>query len=165
MKIFRSLVAQLQLALSRARLRYRIRRLRRLQRRGLLIFATALAGKGGSVKIGANTVAEIEEWDYNPTADLIEKTPFLATSKSHIVGLMDGSGSFKGRHDQTDTNGQVAIRNAMLAGTQLTLLLYVDGTHKYTVPALIKGMPTKAMTTGAVEVQVDFQQDGDATYA
>jgi len=97
--------------------------------------------------------------------DLVEKTPFLATSKSHIAGLNDGTGSFKGRHDMTDTNGQVALRNAQLAGTQVTLLLYVDGTHKYTVPALIKAHPIKAGVAGAVEIQFDFQGDGDATYS
>jgi hypothetical protein len=125
----------------------------------------ALAGKAASVKIGANTVAELDNWDYAPTADMIEKTPFLATSKSHLVGLMDGSGSLKGRHDQTDTNGQVALRTAMLAGTQVTILLYVNAANKYTIPALIKGMPVKVTVSGAVEQQIDFQQDGDATFA
>jgi hypothetical protein len=124
-----------------------------------------IAGKGASVKIGANTVAELDTWEYNPTIDLIEKTPFLANSKTHQAGLADGSGSLKGRHDQTDTNGQVALRTAMLAGTQVTMLLYVDGTHKYTVPTLIKSMPVKVGVAGLVEQQIDFQQDGDASYA
>ena len=126
---------------------------------------TALAGKAGSVKIGANTVAEIEEWDYAPTADVLEKTPFLATSKSHLVGLLDGTGSLKGRHDQTDTNGQVALRTAYLNGTQTTLLLYVNSTNKYTVPALIKDMQVKANVKGLVEITFNFQQDGDVTFA
>lgn len=125
----------------------------------------ALAGRGGSVKIAANTVAEIDEWTYNPTADFYDKTKFLDTSRSHLLTLLDGTGSFKGRHDQTDTNGQVALRTAFLAGTQTTLLLYVDATHKYTVPALIKSHTIKAAVGGAVEVEVAFQQDGDATYA
>ncbi len=126
---------------------------------------TALAGKAGSVKIGANTVAEIEEWDYAPTADILEKTPFLATSKSHLVGLLDGTGSIKGRHDMTDTNGQLALRTAYLNGTQTTLLLYVNGVNKYTVPALIKDMQIKASVKGLVEITFNFQQDGDATFA
>src|SRR6266705_532367 len=98
----------------------------------------ALAGKAGKVVVAAATVAEIDEWNYTPTTDLIDKTPFLATSKTHIAGLNDGTGSFKGRHDMTDTNGQVALRNAQLAGTQVTLKLYVDATHFYTIPALLK---------------------------
>jgi hypothetical protein len=125
----------------------------------------AVSGKIGKVIVAAATVAEIDSWDYNPTADLWEKTKYLDTSKSHGVGLMDGSGSFKGRHDMTDTNGQLALRNAMLAGTQVTLKLYVDATHFYTVPALIKGTPIKSSVQGPVEVGFDFQADGDATYA
>jgi hypothetical protein len=125
----------------------------------------ALAGRGGSVKIGANTVAEIEEWNYTPTADLYDKTKFLDTSHNHLLTLLDGTGSFKGRHDQTDTNGQVSLRTSFLAGTQVTLLLYVNATNKYTVPALIKSHAIKAAVDGAVEVDIAFQQDGDATYA
>lgn len=125
---------------------------------------TALAGKSGSVKIGANTVAEIDEWDYTPSADILEKTPFLATSKSHLVGLLDGTASIKGRHDQTDTNGQVALRTAYLNGTQVTLLLYVSATHFYTVPVLIKDMQIKTSVKGLVEVTINCQRDGDDTY-
>lgn len=125
---------------------------------------TALAGKAGKVVVGAATVAEIDSWEYTPTMDLIDKTPFLATSKSHIAGLNDGSGSFKGRHDMTDTNGQLALRNAQLAGTQVTLKLYVDATHFYTVPAMLKQHPIKADVASTVDIQFDFQQDGDATY-
>lgn len=161
-----SIVRWLQSIRVRLAVRSTIRRLRRLQQlHGLVVMGTALAGKNGSVKIGANTVAELDEWTYTPATDLINKEAFLSTSKSHIAGLNDGTGSFKGRHDMTDTNGQLALRNAQLAGTQVTLLLYVDATHKYTVPALIKAHPIKAAVNGAVEIQFDFQADGDVTYA
>lgn len=160
-----TLLAAVRRWLDRRAVRRTIRRLRSLERRtGVFVAATAVAGKLCKVVIAAATVAEMDGWDYNPTADMIEKTPFLATSKSHIVGLMDGSGSFKGRLDMTDTNGQVALRNAMLAGTQVTLKLYTTATNFFTVPALIKGSPMKSDTHGAVEVQYDFQGDGDATY-
>lgn len=146
----------------RRRLRRHIRRLRRFERHGgVLVLNAALVGKICKVQVGANTIAELDEWIYNPTADVIEKTPFLATSKSHLVGLMDGSGSFKGRLDMTDTLGQVAIRNAMLAGTQVTLNLFTDATHAFRGPALLKGSPMKAGVGTLVEAQYDFQGDGD----
>ena len=124
----------------------------------------ALAGKYGKVVVAAATVAEIDEWTLTPSTDIFEKTPFGATSKTHVAGLNDSTGSFKGRHDMTDTNGQVVLHNAMLAGTQVTLKLYVDGTHFYTVPALIKAKPMKAAVSGLVEAQFDFQGDGDVVY-
>lgn len=142
-----------------------IRRLRRLERAGYYVAATAVVGKICKVQLGANTIAELDEWDYNPTADVIEKTPFLATSKTHAVGLMDGSGSVKGRLDMTDTNGQVALRNAMLAGTQVTLNLFTDATHAFRGPFLLKGSPMKATVAGLVEAQYDIQQDGDVTWS
>lgn len=125
----------------------------------------ALVGKVCKVQVGANTVAELDEWTYNPTADLLEKTAFLATSKTHLAGLMDGSGSFKGRLDMTDTLGQVALRNAMLAGTQVTLNLFTDATHAYRGPALIKTTPMKSNVATLVDVQYDFQADGDWTWS
>jgi hypothetical protein len=122
------------------------------------------AGKIGKVQLGAVTIAEIDDWTYNPTADLIETTPFLATSKSRTVGLMDGSGTFKGRHDMTDAS-QLALRNAMLAGTQVTLSLFVNAVNKYSGPALIKTTPMKSAVAGVVEIQFDFQANGDWTFA
>ena len=126
----------------------------------------ALAGKGGKVVVAAATVAEIEEWTYSPQVELYEKTAFLATSKTRLAGVNDGSGSFKGRHDQSDTNGQVVLHNAMLAGTVVALKLYTDtiGAHFYSGNAFIKGKPMKASVLGLVEVQFDFQADGDWTY-
>lgn len=124
----------------------------------------ALAGKGGKVVVAAATVAEIDSWEYNPTIDLIEKTAFLANSKTHIAGLNDGSGMFKGRHDMTDTNGQLVLRNAQLAGTLVVLKLYVDATHFYSGNAFLKSHPIKAGVSTAVEIQFDFQADGDWAY-
>lgn len=124
----------------------------------------ALAGKYGKVVVGAATVAEMDSWEFTPTTDLMPKTKFLDTAKSNIAGLNDGSGNFKGRHDMTDTNGQVALRNAQLAGTQVTLKLYVNGTNYYSGPALLKAHPVKAGVSTPVEIQFDFQADGDWTY-
>lgn len=148
--------------LARRRIRSAIRRLRRLERRaGVLVLNTALVGKICKVQVGTNTIAELDEWTYNPTADVIEKTPFLANSKTHMVGLMDGSGSFKGRLDMTDTLGQVALRNAMLAGTIMVLNLFTDSTHAFRGNAFVKATPMKAGVATLVEAQYDFQADGD----
>ncbi len=148
--------------LERRRLRSAVRRLRRFERRtGVLVLNTALVGKVCKVQVGANTIAELDEWTYNPTADVIEKTPFLANSKTHMVGLMDGSGSFKGRLDMTDTLGQVAVRNAMLAGTVVVLNLFTDPTHAFRGNAFLKATPMKAGVATLVEAQYDFQADGD----
>lgn len=139
-----------------------VRRLRALERsHGLFVYNTALAGKNGKVMVGATTVAELDEWNYNPTMDLIEKTPFLNNSKTRQATLNDSSGSFKGRHDMTDTNGQVALHNAMVAGTLVSLKLYVNATNFYSGSAFIKGKPTKFSVGGLGEVQFDFQGDGD----
>ncbi len=164
MKLIRWLSSQVRRWREKRDLRQSIRRLRALQRQGYYVTAAALAGKFGKVVIAAATVAELDEWNLTPATDIFDKTPFLATSKTHLAGLNDSTGSFKGRHDMTDTNGQVALHNAMLAGTQVTLKLYVDATHFYTVPALIKAKPIKAAVTGLVDVQFDFQGDGDVVY-
>ena len=124
-----------------------------------------VAGKIGKVQLGAVTVAEIDDWTYNPSADVLETTAFGATSKTRVAGLMDNSGSFKGRLDTTDTNGQIALRTALLAGTVVALNLFTDATHAYRGNAILKGAPAKSGVATLVEVQYDFMGTGDWTWS
>src|SRR5438552_4624947 len=110
------------------------------------------AGKGGSVKIGANTVAEIDEWTLTTNADLNEISKFGDAAKSFTPGLYEWNGHFKGRLDMTDTNGQLAIFNQLIAGTILTALhLGVAGTTNFNGNAWTKTAAfTEAITENAL---------------
>jgi hypothetical protein len=124
-----------------------------------------VAGKIGKVQLAGATVAEIDDWTFNPSADVLETTAFGATSKTRVAGLMDNSGSFKGRLDTTDTNGQVALRTALLAGAPIALALFTDATHAYRGSAILKGAPAKSAVATLVDVQYDFMGTGDWTWS
>ncbi len=118
------------------------------------------AGKGGAVKVGANTVNEIDEWDLTINADLNEITKFLDAGKGFLPGVYEWNGKFKGRYDSTDTNGQLALLNAILAGTQIAINLFIDGTKKWAGNIYLKTINPKAAVSDNVLVDYNFQGSG-----
>lgn len=124
----------------------------------------ALAGTGGSVKLGSNTVAEIGEWSLDIGLDTNEVSAFGDSWKRFITGLKGWTGSATGRFDQTDTNGQVALQNALLNGTTVSIRLYVNATNYYSGTAYITQESPKASVGGTVDVDFSFTGTGALSY-
>jgi len=98
----------------------------------------AIAGKGGSVYIGANKVAEIAQWSIDCEADNIEVTSFDSNGwREFIAGLKEWSGSFEGNFKPDDTNGQRALITAWQNGTTVSLELRIDATKKLSGSAYV----------------------------
>lgn len=111
----------------------------------------AIAGKGGSVYIGANKVAEISQWSVDLKADNIDVTNFDSNGwKQFIQGIKEWSGSMEGNFVPTDTTGQQALINAYMNGTTVSIELRIDATKK------IAG--TVYIETIGIEVPIDKQQ-------
>lgn len=126
---------------------------------------SALAGRAGSVKIGANTVLEIGEWSLNIDIDLPEHTDFGDVWKEHLVGLRGATGSFNGRLDPADTTGHVALITEALSGTSgVTLNLYINATNYFSMTALLSQMSPKASVGGVVENSYNFTATGAVSY-
>lgn len=123
----------------------------------------AIAGKGGSVYIDANKVAEISQWSIDCEADDIDVTSFDSNGwKEFIAGLKEWSGSFEGNLNPNDTNGQVALINAWLNGTTVNLELRIDATKKLSGSALVK--PSIEMPVDDKgSISFDFQGTGQLT--
>lgn len=99
----------------------------------------AIAGKGGSVNLGANKVAEIKTWSLDLGGDDIDTTSFDSNGwKEYLAGLKEWSGSFEGNYKPDDTNGQKAILAAWLAGTALAFTFKVNATVSFTGSAFVK---------------------------
>ncbi len=123
----------------------------------------AIAGKGGSVKIGANT-ANVSSWSLDISPDMIDTSKLGESWKGVIPGLLDATGSIEADYETTDTNGQTALQTALLNQTTVTLNLYVDATHYYSMSAYITGMNVEVPSDDKVTRSVDFQQTGGVTY-
>lgn len=80
-------------------------------------------GNEGTVKVSTNEVAEVQDWSYEDTVDLVEKSAMGDTTKSYLAGLKDGSGSVSCLWDETDTTGQ----GALVVGASVVLNLYPEG--------------------------------------
>jgi len=120
-------------------------------------------GKDGTVKIGANTVAEIKSFSLDQTSDTVEDTAMGDSMKSYKVGQGDASGSITCHFDETDTSGQGAMTN----GASVSLALYPEGADSgdtyYTMTALITSVGISVDMGGIVERSFGFQVTAGVT--
>jgi predicted secreted protein len=122
------------------------------------------AGKDGALKIGANTVAEIDDWSLDINLDNADITKFGDQWKVKLTTLKSWSGKAKGRFDQTDTNGQAALQSALLGGTTVAIKFFANATANYNGTAFCKAIHPKATVGGVVEVDFDLEGTGALTY-
>jgi len=100
-----------------------------------------VSGKSGQVLIGSASIGEVTKWSATFEA-VSSRYASSATGgyKASIPGVKAGSGSIDFKLD-------TLAASPVLEGASVTLLLYVDSTHFYTVPAVIKNFK--------VEVNID----------
>lgn len=122
-----------------------------------------LAGNAGKVQVGSSTVAEIDQWSLNIDRNLTNTQSFGDTWEESTATLGKFSGTFQGRYDNTDTNGHIALQNAALAGTTVSVKLYVDATHYFSGSVFLTMNP-KADESGVVEASYSFTGTGALTY-
>lgn len=122
-------------------------------------------GKDGTVKIGANTVAEINSFSIDETADTAEKTAMGDSSKSFLVGVTTATGTITCYWDETDTSGQ----GAMTSGASVTLNLYPEGADSgdtyASLTALITSVGVSVDMGSVVERSFGWQATGGVTWS
>ena len=93
-----------------------------------------ISGKDGKVKIGSVTLADITHWTLRTNA-LLSSYASSATAgyRRRVAGVKEGSGTIDGKLDPADP-----ISDDFDEGSAVTLLLYLDATRYYTVPAVIE---------------------------
>src|SRR5579859_7193724 len=101
-------------------------------------------GVGGSIKNGANTVANVDIWDLPQKAATKDTTAFGATGsyQTNTMTLKSWTAKVSGRVDPSDTNGQLAFINGL--GSTFTLTFLVDGTHNWSGTGILIGCHPKS---------------------
>jgi len=122
------------------------------------------SGTAGSVVYmtgGTTIVGEISEWSFDGSMETVTTTPFGSRHVKRIAGLIDGSGSFSGNFDLSDS-AQQSLVNAFLGGSAIALRLYL-GTAKYINigTAYVNGFGPSIAHDGKGDVSYDFEC-GDA---
>lgn len=122
-----------------------------------------LLGRAGKVMVASATVAEIDEWTVQTTPEIKDVFAFGDTTKRKQPTILEWSGTFKGKFDNTDTNGQLALITAGLAMSSVAIKLYVDGTHYWSGTAYL-GLAQDAKADDFVNASYTLTGSGALTY-
>lgn len=95
-----------------------------------------ISGKNGKVMIGDAALAEITDWTFHTTSvNHAYASSSTGGYRRRVAGVKDGSGTIGFKLDPDDP-----LTDAFDEGSSATLLLYLDETHYYTVPAVIDSL-------------------------
>lgn len=117
-------------------------------------------GSEGTVKSGANAVAEIRSYTVSETGDTIEDSSMGDSSRTYKAGLKTFTASVECFWDETDTTGQGSFD----VGSTVTLNVYPEGATTgdiyYTGNAIVTGKTVNATFDGMVEASFTLQGTG-----
>ena len=120
-------------------------------------------GSEGTVKVGANAVAEIKPYSIEESADTLEDTSMGDSARTYKSSLTNFSGSLDVFWDETDVDGQ----GALSIGSEVTLNVYPEGDTAgdtyYTGSAIVTGVSRSASFDGLVEASISVQGNGALT--
>lgn len=120
-------------------------------------------GSEGTVKVGANAIAEIRSFSLEETADTLEDTSMGDSARTYKPSLTSYTGTVDVLWDETDTNGQVALT----IGSEITLNVYPEGDTSgdtyYTGSAIVTGRTINSSYDGLVEMSISVQGSGALT--
>jgi lipopolysaccharide biosynthesis protein len=120
-------------------------------------------GSEGTVKVGANAVAEIRSFSIDETGDTIEDTALGDSFRSFKAGMRQWSGTIDTWWDETDTNGQGALD----VGSSVTLNFQPEGSDSGDTQiqgtALITGKTINSSFDGMVEASYSVTGVGGLT--
>jgi predicted secreted protein len=120
-------------------------------------------GSEGTVKVGANAIAEIRSFSIEQSADTLEDTTMGDTARTYKSSLTTYTGTVDVLWDETDTTGQ----GALTIGASVTLNLYPEGDTSgdtyYTGTAIVTGRTINSSFDGLVEMSISVQGSGALT--
>jgi predicted secreted protein len=120
-------------------------------------------GSEGTVKVGANSVAEIRSYSIEESADTLEDTSMGDSARTYKPSLTSFSGSLDVFWDETDASGQ----GALTIGSEVILNVYPEGDTAgdtyYTGSAIVTGVSRSASFDGLVEASISVQGNGALT--
>jgi predicted secreted protein len=122
-----------------------------------------LKGNAGNIKLSTNAVAEMKDWSLEVTQEFVDTTAFGDTMREQTATFASWSGSASGSYDITDTQGQLALQTAWLAGTTVTPRFYTDASKYYTGLAYVNASISAAVD-GVVNISYTFTSAGALTY-
>ena len=119
-------------------------------------------GSEGTVKVGANSVAEIRSYSIEESADTLEDTSMGDSARTYKPSLTSFSGSLDVFWDEGDTG-----QSALSIGSEVTLNVYPEGDTAgdtyYSGSAIVTGVSRTGSFDGLVEASISVQGNGALT--
>ena len=120
-------------------------------------------GNEGSIKVGANAIAEVRSYSIEESGDTVEDTVMGDTYRTYKASLKTWTASADIFIDETDTTGQ----GALTVGSEVALNVYFEGdgsgaSYK-TGTAIVTGSSLSASTDGMLEGSISLQGTGALT--
>jgi predicted secreted protein len=126
----------------------------------------AVTGKSGNFKIGANIVANLDEFKLDVEVAMEDATNFSSNGwEESVPTIKKWSGNVKGKWDMADTTGQKALQDAILGGTSVAGVFNINGTNNYSGTGYVKKMSIGQPVKGVVDFSADIQGTAALTYA
>lgn len=131
--------------------------------------ATALAGKGGAVRVNGTpvtTVALIDQWTATLTEAMYDQTALGDNWTSDVAGIYTMTGSVTGKWDVTSDSGQTALHNAILNGATVGLDLLTDSAngHGYEGTFHIDSFATTTAVNNLVTFTANIRSQGQVFF-
>ena len=125
-------------------------------------------GRHGQVKLDDVVIANLSNWKLSIKQALIDVSHFGNNGWDEVVaGNCSFEGSFEGSYDKADTNGQMAIQEAIVSGQDLDIDFIIDKndeTDKYTGKVKIETIDIDTSPKEVVKISVKFKGNGALTF-
>ena len=125
-------------------------------------------GRHGQVKLDDVVIANLSNWKLSIKQALIDVSHFGNDGWDEVVaGNCSFEGSFEGSYDKADTNGQMAIQEAIISGEDLEIDFIIDKndeTDKYTGKVKIETIDIDTSPKEVVKISVKFKGNGALTF-
>lgn len=120
-----------------------------------------ISGKNGKIMIGSSNLTDCTGWTFDREVEIHKYGSCSSNGfKKKVDGTKDGMGTISGKYDPDDP-----IEDYIEEGDHVTLLLYVDASKFYSVPAIIAKLSVKVDVDSGEPVSwdADFEADGQWT--
>lgn len=123
----------------------------------------AMKGKSLKIKVGTATggpfsdVQDLNDASMSLEGDNQDISTFSSDYVKRLQGLKDATYSLSGFYKGDDTNGQVAIRSALINDTGLFVQFLPDGTTGFKQEVKVASFEVSAAADGVVEVSIELE--------
>jgi len=120
-------------------------------------------GNDGTVKSGANAIAEIISFSVDETSDTIEDTTMGDAAKTYVASFKDATATVETYFDDTDTTGQGTFTVGSTVTCNFQMEGDTSGDHLLSGSGIITGRSIGAGADGMVTASYTIQISGGLT--